>query len=110
MHPSTHPENTATRICSSPYHTLRMPLLQVILAIIWFEVSFAILVPREDVELAVPLSGNLSNSSTHFDTNTWTLFNPIFNQTTWEAQPYVCSPNDLLRLGVEWIYRTSNSG
>jgi len=54
-------------------------------------VCMAILVPREDVELSVPLSGNLSNTSTHYDPVTWTLYNPIFNQTTWESQPYVLS-------------------
>ena len=64
-------------------------LLQATLLSIWCCVSFAVLVPREDVELAVPLSGNLSNTTTHFDPTTWTLYNPIFNQTAWEAQPYV---------------------
>ena len=63
--------------------------LQAALLSIWCCVSFAILVQREDVELAVPVSGSLSNTSTHFDPTTWTLYNPVFNQTTWEAQPYV---------------------
>lgn len=77
---------------------------------IWCCVSFAFLVPREDVELAVPLSGNLSNTSTHFDPTTWTLYNPIFNQTTWEAQPYVHNGRIGLTLGFEWIHWSSNSG
>lgn len=79
-------------------------VLQVSLLSIWCCVSFAILLPREDVELAVPLSGNLSNTSTHFDPTTWTLFNPIFNQTTWEAQPYVWNRGELIdvrcRMGI----------
>jgi len=49
----------------------------------------ALLLPRADVELAVPLSGNLSGTAAHYDPVTWTLYNPVFNQTTWEAQPYV---------------------
>lgn len=85
-------------------------LVQVSLLSIWCCVSFAILVPREDVELAVPLSGNLSNTSTHFDPTTWTLYNPIFNQTTWEAQPYVDKRRIWLTLGVEWLHWSSNSG
>jgi hypothetical protein len=71
----------------------RIMLVQGILVSLWSIVSLAILVPREDIELSVPLSGNLSNSSTHYDPVTWTLYNPVFNQTTWEAQPYVLSPN-----------------
>jgi len=51
----------------------------------------ALLLPRADVELAVPLSGNLSGTSANYDPNTWTLYNLVFNQTTWEAQPYVSS-------------------
>jgi hypothetical protein len=85
-------------------------VLQLSLLSIWCCVSFGFLVPREDVELAVPLSGNLSNTSTHFDPTTWTLYNPIFNQTTWEAQPYVYNRRIWLTLGIEWIHWPSNSG
>lgn len=70
----------------------------------------AILVPREDVQLSVPLTGNLSNTSTHYDPGTWTLYNPVFNQTTWESQPYVPYFGSRLNVGVEWVYWTSNSG
>jgi hypothetical protein len=69
-----------------------MILLQLILFSIFGVGSLAILLPRQAIELAVPLSGNLSNTSTHYDPVTWTLYNPIFNQTTWEAQPYVSTP------------------
>ena len=51
--------------------------------------AYGLLLPRDAIPLNVPLSGNLTNTSTHFDPTTWTLYNPIFNQTTWEAQPYV---------------------
>lgn len=50
---------------------------------------YALLLPRADVELAVPLSGNLSGTAARYDPATWTLYTQIFNQTTWEAQPYV---------------------
>ena len=50
---------------------------------------YAFLLPRADVELAVPLSGNLSGTAAHYDPVTWTLYSQIFNQTTWVAQPYV---------------------
>ena len=57
---------------------------------LWFcDLTYALLVPRDAIPLTVPLSGNLANTSTHFEPSTWTLFNPVFNQTTWEAQPYV---------------------
>jgi len=55
----------------------------------------AFLVRRDPIEVSVPVSGDLSNTSTHYDPETWVLYNPVFNQTTWEAQPYVFSPEDL---------------
>jgi len=53
---------------------------------------YALVLPRDAIPLTVPLSGNLANTSAHFDPATWTLYNPVFNQTTWEAQPYVLPP------------------
>jgi hypothetical protein len=56
---------------------------------VYYGIVDAILVPREDVQLSVPLTGSLLNTSTHYDPVTWALYNPVFNQTTWESQPYV---------------------
>jgi hypothetical protein len=67
------------------------------------------LLPRDAIPLTVPLSGNLTNTSTHFDPTTWTLFNPVFNQTTWEAQPYVrflAVSDRLISKGLQWIHRS----
>jgi len=59
---------------------------------LWCGLTYALLLPRDAIPLTVPISGNLANTSTHFEATTWTLYNPVFNQTTWEAQPYVPPP------------------
>jgi len=66
------------------------------------------LIKRDPVSIAVPITGNLTNTSAHYDPVSWTLWNPVFNQTTWEAQPYVPYSWDCLTLGIEWIYWTPN--
>lgn len=62
------------------------------------------LIKRDPDSVAVPVSGSLSNTSAHYDPTTWTLWNPVFNQTTWEAQPYVPSlvrlSNCRCRMGI----------
>ena len=72
--------------------------------------GFGFLIKRDPVSIAVPLNGDLSNSGAHYDPVTWTLWNPVFNQTTWEAQPYVHYYHGRLTLGVKWVYRPQNPG
>jgi hypothetical protein len=66
-----------------------MRFFQILCLSLWNVASLAFLIRRDAIPLSVPLTGDLANTSTHFDPTTWTLFNPVFNQTTWEAQPYV---------------------
>jgi hypothetical protein len=65
-------------------------ILQVTLFLTWaVHGGLGFLIKRDPVSIAVPITGNLTNTSAHYDPVSWTLWNPVFNQTTWEAQPYV---------------------
>jgi hypothetical protein len=74
---------------TQPYPLAKMFLFSVLVSEILISCVCGFLIRREAIELSVPLTGDLENTSTHFDPTSWTLSNPIFNQTTWEAQPYV---------------------
>src|SRR5271156_2603976 len=90
---------------------LRYASLVIVLLWVLADLSFAsFLVKRDPIPLDVPISGNLTNTTTNYNSTTWTLWNPIFNQTTWESQPYVY-PRFLNKLnisGVEWVYWSSH--